>query len=123
MVKYINESLDTTFGALSDPTRRAILSRLARGEARVTELAEPFGMSLPAVSKHLKVLEKAGLVKRRRSGRVHRFTVDPGPIESARSWIETHQRFWEQQLAALDEYLKATNEEETEHVSRRTTRK
>lgn len=123
MVKYNEQSLDATFGALADPTRRAILARLARGEARMRELAEPFRMSLPAVSKHLKVLEKAGLVRRRRSGRVHRFTVDPTHIESARSWIESHQKFWEQQLDALDAYLKTVSSEEGEHVDRHTTRK
>lgn len=123
MVKYKNETLDATFGALSDPTRRAILARLAKGEARVTELAEPFGMSLPAVSKHLKVLEKAGLVRRRRSGRDHRFLVNPAPIDSARSWIEQHQKFWEQHLDALDEYLKSTDNEEKHYGNRRPTRK
>jgi DNA-binding transcriptional ArsR family regulator len=112
MVKYSDQSLDATFSALSDPTRRAILARLAKGGAQVTELAEPFGISLPAVSKHLKVLEKAKLITRHKDGRIHRFTVNPSPIDSARSWIETYQHFWEQQLDSLAVYLeKATQKE------------
>ena len=105
MVKYKETVLDATFAALSDPTRRAILARLAKGEAQVTELAEPFGMSLPAVSKHLKVLERANLISRHKDGRIHRFTVNPEPIVSAKSWIETYQHFWEQQLDSLAVYL------------------
>lgn len=108
MVKYHDKALDATFSALSDPTRRAILARLAEGEARVTELAEPFGMSLPAVSKHLKVLERAQLITRHKDGRIHRFRVNPAPIDSAKSWIETYQRFWEQQLYSLAAYLEKT---------------
>lgn len=105
MVKYSNKMLDRTFGALSDPTRRAILARLAEGEAQVTELAEPFGISLPAVSKHLKVLEKAQLIRRIKQGRVHRFTANPEPIRQAMRWVEQYQRFWEQQLASLGSFL------------------
>ena len=88
MVKYNSDSLNSTFGALSDPTRRAILARLAKGEAQVTELAEPFGISLPAVSKHLRVLEQAKLIERHKDGRIHRFTINPKPLQSAYSWIE-----------------------------------
>jgi DNA-binding transcriptional ArsR family regulator len=113
MVKYKDDKLDATFSALSDPTRRAILSRLARdGEAQVTELAEPFGMSLPAVSKHLKVLETARLITRHRDGRIHRFTVNPNPIDQAKSWIETYQHFWEQQMDSLAAYLEQTTQKE-----------
>ena len=112
MVKYKDNKLDATFSALSDPTRRAILARLAQGEAQVTELAEPFGISLPAVSKHLKVLEKAQLITRRKQGRIHRFTVNPKPIDSAKSWIETYQHYWEQQLDSLAAYLEKTTPKE-----------
>lgn len=119
MVKYKDDNLDATFSALSDPTRRAILARLANGEAQVTELAEPFGMSLPAVSKHLKVLEKAQLITRHKDGRIHRFTVNPSPIDSAKSWIETYQRFWEQQLDSLADYLEKTTQKEKHHDRRR----
>ena len=112
MVKYNDELLNNTFSALADPTRRAILVRLARGEAQVTELAEPFGMSLPAVSKHLKVLENAKLITRHKDGRIHRFMVNPGPILSAMSWVEKYQRFWEQQLDSLGRYLETTAKKE-----------
>lgn len=112
MVKYENDNLDLAFSALADPTRRAILSRLAEGEARVTELAEPFGMSLPAVSKHLKVLEKAQLITRHVDGRVHRFHVNPEPLQAARSWIDHYQQFWREQLDALGHYLETTAKEE-----------
>ncbi|WP_455199088.1 ArsR/SmtB family transcription factor [Kaarinaea lacus] len=108
MVKYNQDSLDLAFSALSDPTRRAILARLSKGEAQVTELAEPFGMSLPAVSKHLKVLEKARLVTRHVDGRVHRFHVNPEPLQQASSWIEHYQQFWSQQLEGLGHYLEKT---------------
>ena len=83
MVKYKQDNLDRAFAALSDSTRRAILARLSEGEAQVTELAEPFGISLPAVSKHLKVLEKAHLITRHIDGRVHRFHVNPEPLQQA----------------------------------------
>ena len=111
MVKYGDEILNNTFAALSDPTRRAILARLAEGEAQVTELAEPFGMSLPAVSKHLKVLEKASLIRRHVDGRIHRFSVNPEPMVSARTWIETYQQFWEQQLDALGAFLEQAGQQ------------
>lgn len=123
MVKFQDELLDATFSALSDPTRRAILARLAQGEAQVTELAKPFGMSLPAVSKHLKVLEKAHLITRHKDGRIHRFTVNPSPIDSAKSWIETYQHFWEQQLDSLASYLEKTTQKEKQHGHRHRHRK
>ena len=116
MVKYsqsINEEqLDATFGALSDPTRRAILARLAQGEVRMTELAKPFGMSLPAVSKHLKVLETAGLISRHKDGRIHRFNANPEPIRQAVSWVEQYQQYWEQQFERLEQYLDTTLDKE-----------
>ena len=119
MVKYNSSELSQTFSALSDPTRRAILVQLSKGEAQVTELAEPFGMSLPAVSKHLKVLEKAKLIRRKKDGRVHRFLVNPQPINSAKSWIEQYQQFWEQQLDSLAHYLESTELKENKHGPKR----
>jgi len=105
MVNYRAGTLDRTFGALADPTRRKILERLARGEARVTDLARPFAMSLPAISRHIAVLERAGLLKRRCCGRVHNLKVNPAPIRQASRWIEEHRRFWEGSLDSLAAYL------------------
>ena len=106
MVSFSTDVLDRTFHALAHPTRRAILTRLAqKGEASVTSLAEPFDVSLMAVSKHVKVLERAGLVRRKKDGRVHRCSFDPGSIDMASGWIEAHRRFWEQQLDSLSRYL------------------
>lgn len=112
MVKYSSRLLDGTFSALADPTRRAILARLARGESSVTELAEPFDMSLPAISKHLRVLETAGLLARERDGRVHRCRLVAGPMNDAAEWIARCRRFWEEQFEALSEYLKDSKEKE-----------
>ena len=97
--------LDATFAALSDPTRRGILEQLSRGQTRVTDLAQPYRMSLPAVSKHLRVLERAGLIVRSRVGREHRIRVDPKPIEQARDWIAMYAEVWQRQFDALDDYL------------------
>jgi DNA-binding transcriptional ArsR family regulator len=108
MVKYQNDPLNEIFGALADPTRRAILARLALGETSVGELAEPFEMSLPAVSKHLGVLETAGLVQREKQGRVRRCQLDSRPLEAAAGWIEDYRRFWESQLDSLARYLEET---------------
>jgi DNA-binding transcriptional ArsR family regulator len=99
--------LDRTLIALADPTRRAILRRLARGEARVTALARPFSMSLNAVSKHIRVLERARLVRRRRAGREHLLTLDLKPLEDAAAWIETQRALWTARLEALDALLQA----------------
>ncbi|SMH34415.1 ArsR/SmtB family transcription factor [Mesorhizobium australicum] len=99
------DHLSATFAALADPTRRAILARLARGEASVTEIAEPFSMSLPAVSKHLKVLERAGLVRRGRSAQWRPVKLDPAPLRDAAGWIDHYRRFWEESLDRLDAYL------------------
>jgi len=108
MVNYSAAPLDATFGALADPTRRAILARLARGEAMVTELAEPFAMSLPAISKHLRVLESAGLLQREIDGRIHRCRLAAEPMKDAAAWIAQYRAFWETQFDALEKYLEAT---------------
>jgi DNA-binding transcriptional ArsR family regulator len=93
--------LDATLTALADPTRRAILERLSRGEARVTELAEPFEMSLAAVSKHIRTLERARLVRRRRAGREHYLSLDPRPLDDAAKWLDKTRAFWTSRLDAL----------------------
>ena len=98
--------LDRTFAALADPTRRAILARLASGEASVTELAEPFAMSLPGISKHLKVLERAGLIVRGREAQWRPCRLEPGPLKAAADWLEHYRRFWEESLDRLEVYLK-----------------
>jgi DNA-binding transcriptional ArsR family regulator len=105
MVKYSPGSLDSTFSALADPTRRAILARLARGESSVTELAAPFHMSLPAISKHLRVLERAGLLDREKDGRVHRCSLVAEPLKDAASFLTRYRRYWEAQFDALARYL------------------
>ena len=106
MVNYIGTLLDSTFAALSDATRRGILARLARqGETSVSELAAPYKMSLPAVSKHLRVLEQAGLVSRQKDGRVHRCRLRAEPMKDAAAWIEHYRQFWETQLDSLARYL------------------
>jgi len=104
MVKY-SSTLDATFAALADPTRRALLARLARGACSVTELAAPFAVSLPAVSKHLRVLENAGLLARAKDGRVRRCGLVAGPMKVAADWIARYQRFWGGQFEALATYL------------------
>jgi len=99
------DQLSTTFAALADPTRRAILARLTSGEASVTELAGPFEMSLPAVSKHLKVLERAGLIARGREAQWRPCRLQAGPLKDADEWLERYRRFWEESFDRLDEYL------------------
>lgn len=110
MVKYSPASLNRTFAALADPTRRRILAHLARGDRCVTDLARPHAMSLPAVSKHLRVLEKAGLLRRRRYGRVHEIQLQARPLQHAAQWVEEYRRFWEGSLDRLAEYLEKTNQ-------------
>jgi DNA-binding transcriptional ArsR family regulator len=105
MVNYRATDLDRTFGALADPTRRKILERLSRGDSRVTDLARPFAMSLPAISRHIAVLERAGLLKRRRKGRVHQLKLESAPIRQAALWIDEYRRFWEGSLNSLAAYL------------------
>jgi len=102
------DDLSTVFSALADPTRRAILARLAEGEASVNELAAPFEMSLPAVSKHLKVLQQAGLIERRRNAQFRPCSLNPEPLKQAADWIEQYARFWNTQLDALARYLEDT---------------
>lgn len=99
------DSLSATFSALADPTRRAILARLAAGETSVTELAEPFDMSMPAISKHLKVLERAGLIARGREAQWRPCRLDAAPLKQASEWMEDYRRFWEESFDRLDEYL------------------
>jgi DNA-binding transcriptional ArsR family regulator len=105
--------LNRTFAALADPTRRRILAHLARGNHRVTHLARPHAMSLPAVSKHLRVLEKAGLLLRRRYGRVHEMQLDAKPLKQAAQWVEEYRKFWEASIDRLAGYLERTNPEPT----------
>jgi DNA-binding transcriptional ArsR family regulator len=101
-----SERLSTTFAALSDPTRRAILARLAAGKSSVTELAAPFKMSLPAISKHLKVLERAGLIARDREAQWRPCRLEAGPLKDAAAFLERYRRFWEQSFDRLEEYLR-----------------
>ncbi len=101
-----SDALSTTFAALADPTRRAILARLADGAATVGELAEPFAMSLPAVSKHLKVLERAGLIARGRAAQWRPCQLQAGPLRDATDWLEDYRHFWDESLDRLDAYLK-----------------
>lgn len=108
MVKYNGHSLDAIFSALSDPTRRAILGRLAEGEVTVGELAEPFDMSLPAISKHLRVLERAGLLIREKDGRIRRCHLNPEPLKEAAEWINHYRQFWEEQFDQLSAFLEET---------------
>jgi DNA-binding transcriptional ArsR family regulator len=103
--------LDRIFHALADRTRRAMLSRLAQGGASVTQLAEPFEMSLPAVSKHLKVLEEAGLVGRSIEGRVHHCALEPEALRDANQWLETYRQFWDETLESLARYVEGTHDE------------
>jgi DNA-binding transcriptional ArsR family regulator len=105
MATTTSERLDRTFAALADPTRRAIIARLARGEASVTELAAPFEMSLPAVSKHLKVLERAGLISRGREAQWRPCRLEAGRLKDADAWIERYRTLWEERFDRLDAYL------------------
>ena len=115
--------LDLTFAALADPTRRAILARLASGDASVTELAEPFSMSQPAISKHLKVLEKAGLISRGRDAQRRPRRLEAAPLAEANQWLEHYRRFWEASFARLEEVLEELKAREkrlsTKQISRR----
>jgi DNA-binding transcriptional ArsR family regulator len=116
--------LDRTLVALADPTRRAILQRLSGGEARVTEVARPFAISLNSVSKHIRILERAGLVRRRRAGREHLLSFAPAPLDEAANWIETQRSLWTSRLQALDAMLTAEDAAAgrlTKHSSKRRT--
>ena len=107
-----DDQLSSTFAALADPTRRAILARLAGGEAAVTELAEPFDMSLPAVSKHLKVLERAGLIARSRDAQWRPCHLEPAPLKEVADWLGHYRKFWEESFDRLDEYLRELKKKE-----------
>jgi DNA-binding transcriptional ArsR family regulator len=109
------DSLSVTLAALADPTRRAILAQLAQGEATVTELAEPFEMSLPAISKHLKVLERAQLITRSRDAQWRPCQLNPEPLKDLAEWLERYRQFWEQSFDRLDEYLQELQAKETEN--------
>ena len=108
------DQLSTTFAALADPTRRAILARLASGEVSVTELAEPFEMSLPAVSKHLKVLERAGLIARGRDAQWRPCRLSAGPLRDVADWVEHYRRFWTQSFDRLDDYLREVQKQDVQ---------
>ena len=110
-----SEHLDAVFAALADPTRRAILARLAQGEATVTELAAPFAMSLPAISKHLKVLERAGLITRGREAQWRPCRIEAGPLKEVAGWVEGYHALWDARFDRLDAYLREVQQEEQEH--------
>jgi DNA-binding transcriptional ArsR family regulator len=107
-------NLDTTFGALADPTRRAILARLALGETTVQDLAEPFAMSLPAISKHLKVLERAGLISRSREAQWRPCRIEPRALKNIDEWLKAYRRFFDESLDRLDDYLKTLQAKSSE---------
>ncbi len=109
------DRLSTTFAALADPTRRAILARLASGETSVTELAEPFAMSLPGVSKHLKVLERAGLIARGRAAQWRPCRLEAGPLKDVNDWLERYRRFWDESFDRLGAYLRELKTKEKKH--------
>jgi DNA-binding transcriptional ArsR family regulator len=117
----MDDSLSTTFAALADPTRRAILAHLALHEASVTELAGPFKMSMPAVSKHLKVLERAGLIARGREAQWRPCRLQAAPLKNVAGWLEDYRHFWEERFDRLDEYLR-TLKKEKHHGSKRSKR-
>ena len=110
------DHLSTTFAALADPTRRAILARLVSGQVSVTELAEPFEMSMPAISKHLKVLEHAGLIARGREAQWRPCRLEAAPLKNVADWVEHYRRFWEQSFDRLDDYLRELKKKEKKHV-------
>jgi DNA-binding transcriptional ArsR family regulator len=118
--KMSPDRLDATFAALADPTRRAILARLASGEASVTELAKPFAMSQPAISKHLKVLERAGLISRGRDAQRRPCRIEPRPLAEANAWLEHYRRIWEDSFQRLDTLL---DELKTQEAKRSTTKR
>lgn len=109
------DQLSTTLAALADPTRRAILTRLALGETSVTELAKPFNMSLPGISKHLKVLEHAGLIERSRDAQWRPCRLKAAPLKDVADWLEHYRRFWEESFDRLDEYLQELHNKEKKH--------
>ena len=106
MVNYNQHQLDLAFGALAHPIRRGILARLSTGEASISELAEPFKVSAPAITRHMKILEKAGLLSRKKLGREHRCRLEQKRMKQAQEWIAAHRKFWNEKLDALELYLK-----------------
>src|SRR5438094_2449598 len=114
-----SDPISNTFAALADPTRRAILARLASGGASVTELAEPFEMSLPAISKHLKVLQRAGLIARGREAQWRPCRLEAGPLKDASDWLEQYRRFWEESLDRLEDYLRDLQAKEKKNGSKK----
>lgn len=106
MVNYSARRLDLAFGALAHPIRRGILARLSTGEATIAELAKPFKVSAPAISKHMKILEEAGLLSRQKKGREHHCTLEQKQMKEAQEWIEAHRKFWNDKLDSLERYLK-----------------
>ena len=117
------DQLSTTFAALADPTRRAILARLLSGERTVSELAEPFNMSMPAVSKHLRVLERAGLIARRKEAQWRRCRIDAGPLKDISNWAGHYRHLWEARLDRLDQYLQHVKTKEEQSHGRKQRRK
>jgi DNA-binding transcriptional ArsR family regulator len=115
----VNDRLTTTLAALADPTRRAILARLSTSETTVTELAKPFDISLPAISKHLKVLERAGLIARSREAQWRPCRLEAGPLKEVAEWIEHYRLFWEDSFDRLDEYLTELRSKERKHGRKR----
>ncbi len=113
------DQLSTTFSALADPTRRAILARLVVGDCSVTELAEPFDMTMPAVSKHLRVLERAGLITRGREAQWRPCRIDAGPLKQVADWAERYRHIWEARLDRLEDYLQELKEKEKKHGRRK----
>ena len=113
------DHLSTTFAALADPTRRAILGRLARGEKSVTELAAPFKMSLPGISKHLKVLQRAGLIERSREAQWRPCQLQAGPLKDVADWVDHYRRFWEESLDRLEDYLNELQTKGQKHGRRK----
>lgn len=114
----MNDRLSETFGALADPTRRAILARLASGEASVTELASPFAMSMPAISKHLKVLERAGLIARGREAQWRPCRLQAAPLQDVAGWVDHYRRFWEESFDRLDDYLQELKAQDSKNKAK-----
>lgn len=114
----MHDRLSETFGALADPTRRAILARLASGEASVTELAEPFAMSMPAISKHLKVLERAGLIARGREAQWRPCRLQAAPLRDVAGWVEHYRRFWDESFDRLDDYLRELKKQHSKNTKK-----
>ena len=117
------DRLSLTFAALADPTRRAILARLTSGETSVTELAEPFDMSLPAISKHLKVLERAGLIARSRDAQWRPCRLEAARLKEVHAWLDRYRRFWEESFDRLDDYLRELKKKEKAHARKQSRKK